>query len=179
MFLFIINGNANTIICYWRLHNLRMMYNLYVNGLFYLLINFCITTALINSWPQSIDCSDYLFYLSAPNMRTEFWMKALWVVLIDFYIGTCISKWCKHIIYVVVKDLHIRVMFFSNGFDVIVIVVNVRFFYIRQSRRSSRENIKCFFWGFIAGACVCGVIYCDEYKLVGIVGWFLYNRLVR
>ena len=47
---FTINRYVKTIIFYWIFHNLSMMYNTFLKGLFFdLLINFCITTVLRNS----------------------------------------------------------------------------------------------------------------------------------
>ena len=46
------------------------------------------------------------------------------------HIGTCIGKFCKHIIYVFIQGFHIRLMFVSHGshgFDVILNVFEVRF----------------------------------------------------
>ena len=59
-FLVTINGDVKKIICYWVLHNLRIIYNPFVKVLFDLLINFCMTMALRNNWPQSIELYNFL-----------------------------------------------------------------------------------------------------------------------
>ena len=71
-FLYTINGYLNTIIFYWILHNLSMLYNPFVKFFFELLIYFCMTTALWNIYHNAFPALFSLrFYLSATILLTE------------------------------------------------------------------------------------------------------------
>ena len=59
--------------------------------------------------------------------RLRVWMKSMWIFFLIVYLGTCIGNFCKHIRYVVIQSFHIRVMFVSHGYDVIVNFVQVIF----------------------------------------------------
>ena len=69
----------------------------------------------------------------------------------------------------VFQGFHIRVMFVSHGFDVIVNVVDIILLQVRRDRRGRRENSKCLFGGCKYGACVCVGRHCEKCRLVGIV----------
>ena len=44
-----------------------------------------------------------------------------------------------------------------------------------RGRMDRRDNNKCFFGGCRSGLCVFVGRHCEEYMLVGLVGWFLDN----
>ena len=82
----------------------------------------------------------------------------------------------------VIHVFHVSVSFFN-----IVLHVSVNLFYgffkmiscyIRCDQRVRRGNSNFSNGGYWYGACVCGGRPCEEYILVGIVGWLLDNRLV-
>ena len=61
--IYTINGNVKEIICYWVLHNLRMVYNKIVKEFSEMFNILLINVALWNDWPQRIECSGCLFLL--------------------------------------------------------------------------------------------------------------------
>ena len=72
----------------------------------------------------------YLFYshfIEEVSIDWEFWWNIYGLFFLFVYLGTCISKFCKHIRYVFIQGFHIRSMFLSHGFDVIVNVIKVIF----------------------------------------------------
>ena len=101
----------------------------------------------------------------------EFRWRLCELLLLLVYLGTCIDKSFKHRRYVVAQGFHIRVMFFSHGFDVIL---NID----RWGRIGRRENRRCFIGGCRYWACVRGERHCEEYILVSFFGWFVDNWLV-
>ena len=55
-------------------------------------------------------------------------------------LGNCIGKFCKNSIDVIIQGFHIRVLFFSHDFDVILNVFKIRFCWRRRVRKDSRDN---------------------------------------
>ena len=83
----------------------------------------------------------------------------------------------------VIHVFHISVDVLVKGFyvsvNVLYCVVKVISCYIRCDRMGRRDNINCFNGLCWAGACVCGGIHCEEYRLVVPFGLFVDNKLVR